>query len=177
VDDAVQVRDAGHKGRGVFALRDFSPGDLILRFERGRVVHTDEPALLSPWEREHLGELTAETCLILPPPRCYVNHACAPNAISSSESLLAWRDIRTGEEITIDYRLNSLDTWEMICACAAYTHPHLVIGDFFTLPGDLQDRYLPYAPPFVQQECLRRHGTVSYDTRHSIAQPLWPTVW
>jgi hypothetical protein len=57
MDDAVEVRDAGPKGQGVFALRDFSRGGLILRFARGRVVHTDELATLTPWEQEHLATI------------------------------------------------------------------------------------------------------------------------
>jgi hypothetical protein len=66
MDTPVEVRDAGLKGRGVFALRDFERGDVILQFERGRVVHANELATLTPWERMHLGELAADTCQVLP---------------------------------------------------------------------------------------------------------------
>lgn len=156
--DTVAVGTAGGKELGVFSLKDFRPGDLILRFEPGRTVHVDQLATLSTWEQDHLGELTEDTCQILPPPRCYVNHACVPNAVSTSSELRALRDIRAGEEITIDYRLNSLDDWEMACACGADGELHTVIGNFFTLPDHLQRRYLPDAPPFVQKAYRRRHG-------------------
>lgn len=73
--------------------------------------------MLMPWECNHLGELTADTCQVLPAPRCYLNHACAPNATSSSDTVRAWQAIQAGEEITIDQRLNALDDWEMRCAC------------------------------------------------------------
>jgi SET domain-containing protein len=135
MDDAVVVGEAGGKGLGVFAARAFEPGELILRFQ-GRVVHRDDLAALTPWEREHLGELTAATYQVLPPPRCYLNHACRPNAVSSSQAVHAWRAITAGEEITIDYRLNAHDdgdVWEMQCLCDAHDAPHVVIGDFFTL--------------------------------------------
>ena len=177
MDTPVEVRDAGPKGRGVFALRDFERGDVILQFERGRVVHANELATLTPWERKHLGELTADTGQVLPAPRCYLNHACAPNAISSSDTVRAWRDIRAGEEITIDYRLNALDDWEMRCACPGYNAPHVVIGNFFALPADLQRQYVPYAPPFVQQEYVRRYGTLGNGPEGTGWEQEWPTRW
>ena len=96
MDDPVIVKEAGEKGKGVFARRGFHAGDCILRF-RGRVVHRDELAALTPWEREHLGELTAETYQILPRPRCYINHACLPNAYSTNDAVYAWRGIATDE--------------------------------------------------------------------------------
>jgi hypothetical protein len=52
--------------------------------------------------------------------------------VPSLEAGAATRAIRAGEEITIDYRLNALDDWEMHCACPAYNAAHLVIGNFHT---------------------------------------------
>lgn len=159
-DEPIVVRDAGNKGLGVFAARAFRREDLILRFH-GRVVYRAALAELTPWEHEHLGELTADTYQILTAPRCYINHPCVPNAISTADAVYAWRDIAIGEEITIDYRLNAHDggdVWEMLCQCEAEDAPHIVIGDFFTLPDDLQASYAPYAPPFIQHEYRRRHS-------------------
>ncbi|MHB8644814.1 MAG: SET domain-containing protein-lysine N-methyltransferase [Thermomicrobiales bacterium] len=161
MDDAVIVKEAGYKGKGVFALRAHRQGDCILRFQ-GRVVHRDELAALTPWEREHLGELTAETYQILPSPRCYINHACLPNAYSTNDAVYAWREIAAGAEITIDYRLNAHDdgdVWEMLCRCGAQSEPHVVIGDFFSLSDEQQARYLPYAPAFIREEYRRRRGS------------------
>jgi hypothetical protein len=174
---AVEVRNAGPKGRGVFALRPFERGAVILQFERGRVVHVDQLATLTSWEREHLGELSADTCQVLPVPRCYLNHACAPNAISSSDTVRAWRNIQAGEEITLDYRLNALDAWELRCACPAYDVPHVVIGHFFTLSENLQRQYVPYAPPFVQQEYVRRYGLPGSGSEAGAWKQEWSVRW
>jgi hypothetical protein len=174
---SVEVREAGAKGRGVFAARDFAPGELVLRFERGRVVRVEEVAALPAWEREHLGELTARTCQVLPAPRCYLNHACAPNALSDATAVRAWRAIRAGEEVTIDYRLNALDDWTLACACDAALGPHTVVGDFFSLAAELQERYLPYAPPFVQREYWRRCRVPWREGARRLAAPRWPTSW
>ncbi len=120
MSESVAVREAGEKGVGVFAARDFHTGETILRFH-GRVVHHDALMALTPWEREHLGELTADTYQILPAPRCYLNHSCMPNAVSTDNMVFALRAIAAGEEVTIDYRLNAHDDgdiWEMVCRWA-----------------------------------------------------------
>ncbi len=157
--ESVAVREAGGKGQGLFATRDFRQGELILRF-KGRAVHRDDFYTLTSWEREHLGEITVDTYQVLPIPRCYLNHSCAPNAVSTNDAVYAWRDISVGEELTIDYRLNAhddRDVWEMICECEARTAPHIVRGDFFSLPEEIQEQYLPWAPRFIQEEYGRRH--------------------
>jgi SET domain len=97
---------------------------------------------------------------VLPPPRCYVNHSCVPNAVSTSDTVYARRDITAGEEITVDYRLNAYDdgdVWEMVCRCEMAPAGHLVRGDFFSLPADVQKEYLSEAPPFIQQMYRERH--------------------
>lgn len=160
MDDAVIIGEAGDKGNGVFARRGFSAGDCIMRFN-GRVVHHDASPTLTLWEREHLSERTAATYQILPSPRCYLNHACLPNAYSTDSAVYAWREIVAGEEIPVDYRLNAHDdgdVYEMVCHCAAYPEPHRVIGDFFSLSDERQAAYLPYAPTFIQEEYHRRRG-------------------
>jgi hypothetical protein len=47
----------------------------------------------------------------------------------------------------------------MVCSCDAEPQPHSVFGDFFTLPASLQEQYLPFAPPFIQEEWQRRRFT------------------
>jgi hypothetical protein len=93
--DGARDGDAGRKGKGVFARRDFQRGELILRFQ-GRVAHSDAVPDLTPWEQEHPVELTEEMYQLLPPPRCYLNHSCAPNAVSTSDTVYAWRHLAAG---------------------------------------------------------------------------------
>jgi hypothetical protein len=158
--DGVRVGDAGHTGRGVFTAEPFRAGERILGFQ-GRVVHRQDLAGLTTWEREHLGEVTAETYQVLPEPRCYLNHACAPNAVSTLDAVYARRDIAVGEEITIDYRLNAHDdgdVWEMTCRCEAFAGEHVVRGDFFSLPAAVQEEYVVDAPAFIQEAYRRRRS-------------------
>lgn len=77
----VEVRDAGPKGRGAFALRAFRKGEFIFRRRHSRVVTSREIPRLSEEDRRHLVELDLDRSAILLPPGCYLNHSCEPNAM------------------------------------------------------------------------------------------------
>jgi uncharacterized protein len=155
----VEVKDAGPKGRGVFARRDFARGEFIFRRRHSRVVGSSELPTLSEWESIHLCELSFDEFAILAPPGCYLNHSCDPNAMRHGVTVFAWRAIAAGEEITIDYRLNAFDgdTWP--CDCGADTCTGEVVGSFFAMDADRQQRLLPHAPEFIQREYRRRTAT------------------
>ena len=155
------MRDAPGKGKGVFAARLFARGDLILPFESGPIIDRAGVAWLGPWDREHLAEVGIGLWRLLPEPRCYVNHACDPNAVSTESAVTALRDIAVDDEITIDYRLNAYDdgsgAWEMDCRCDPARGPHHVVGDFFSLPEPTQQADLEWAPAFIREMYAARH--------------------
>ncbi len=151
------VREAPDKGLGVFALRDFAPGEFIFRRRHGRVVRGNEIAELTAEEQRHLCELDWETSAVLLPPGCYLNHSCDPNAMRSGVKVFAWKAIGEGEAITIDYRLNAFDEnerWE--CLCGASNCAGTVTNSFFSLSEERQLQYFRYAPRFIRTEYRRR---------------------
>jgi hypothetical protein len=152
----VIVGDAGVKGMGVFARRDFVRGEFIFRRRHGRVVANRDIPSLSEEEQRHLCELDFATSAVLLPPGCYLNHSCDPNAMRSGANVYAWREIHAGEEVTIDYRLNAHDGARWVCACGAANCQGYIIGDFFSLDPERQRAYLPYAPRFIRKEYRRR---------------------
>jgi SET domain-containing protein len=152
VIEDVEVRDAGRKGRGVFARRSFREGEFIFRRRHGRIVRAAQIRSLSAADRRHLCELDRERSAVLLPPGCYLNHSCDPNAMRSGVKVFAWRPIRRGDEITIDYRLNAYGGRRSPCACGTASCTGTVVGDFFSLSPDRQRRYLPYAPKFIRRE-------------------------
>lgn len=152
------VKQAGAKGKGVFAKRAFMRGEFIFRRRHGRVVHNNEIDMLSEEDQRHLCELDWEHSAVLLAPGCYLNHACDPNAMRKGTRVFAWRNISQGEEITIDYRLNAFTGEHWDCACGSVNCPGSIISSFFALSEDLQRTYLPYAPKFIQREYRQRHG-------------------
>ena len=152
----VDVRDAGMKGRGVFALRHFKRGDFIFRRRHGTIVANRDIPSLTETDRLHLCELDWATSAVLLPPGCYLNHSCDPNAIRSGVNVYAWKDIGAGEEVTIDYRLNAFDGERWECDCGSTNCLGYVIGSFFALDEERQCLYLPFAPRFIRSEHRRR---------------------
>jgi SET domain-containing protein len=152
----VVVRDAGRKGKGVFAVRAFVPGEFIFRRRHGRVVRNSLVASLTSEERRHLCELDYARSAVLVGPGAYLNHSCEPNAMRSGVRVFAWRRIRAGDEITIDYRLNAFGGERWKCACGTKSCTGTIRGDFFSLSPATQRAYLPYAPEFIRGEYRRR---------------------
>jgi len=148
----VAVHDAGRKGKGVFALRDFRKGEFIFRRRHGRVVTVWQIRNLSAGDRRHLCELDRKKSAVLLPPGCFLNHSCEPNAMRSGVKVFAWRTIRRGDEITIDYRLNAFSGERSSCACGSASCTGTITLDFFSLDEPTQRRYLPYAPQFIRRE-------------------------
>jgi [histone H3]-lysine36 N-trimethyltransferase len=152
----VVVRDAGRKGLGVFALRAFPKGEFIFRRRHDRIVANARVRSLSREDRQHLCELDYTRSAVLLPPGSYLNHSCEPNAMRSGVKVFAWRRIRAGEEITIDYRLNAFGGRRWKCSCGSASCTGEIVGDFFSLPPATQRDYLPFAPRFIRLEYRRR---------------------
>ncbi len=148
----VVVKDAGRKGKGVFALRDFKKGEFIFRRRNGKIVSDSDLPMLSEEDQRHLCELDRGISAVLLPPGCYLNHACDPNAMRKGSYVYAWRNISRGEEITIDYRLNAYTGEQWECYCGSANCRGYVVSDFFSLDEERQKAYLPYAPKFIREE-------------------------
>jgi hypothetical protein len=152
------VKQAGDKGTGVFAQREFRQGEFIFRRRHGQIVRNQDIALLSEDDQRHLCELDWETSAVLLPPGCYLNHSCEPNAMRKGTHVFAWTDIGRGDEITIDYRLNAFTGERCECACGSSTCQGFIMLSFFALSEEQQRLYLPYAPRFIRQAYRRRRG-------------------
>lgn len=148
----VTVKDAGNKGRGVFALRDFTRGEFLFRRRYSKAVAKRDIKSLPQEDQLHLCELDWETSALLLPPGCYLNHSCDPNAMRKGVNVYAWKDISQDEEITIDYRLNAFDGGRYECFCGSANCSGYMVNSFFALSQEQQRVYLPYAPKFIREK-------------------------
>jgi SET domain-containing protein len=152
----VVVAEADHKGMGVFARRGFRKGEFIFRRRHGRVVRSGDLRSLTANARRHLCELDFDRSAVLLAPGCFLNHSCDPNAMRHGVKVFAWRAIRKGEEITIDYRLNAFGGERTQCLCGSRSCAGTVVNSFFALSPRRQKSYLPHAPQFIRAEYRRR---------------------
>ena len=93
----VEVGQSSIHGRGLFARRPVSAGDLIGMYE-GPEVEVDGMHVL--WVEEGPDDwigYDGTNCLK------YLNHSAQPNAWMDGRTCYALRHIDSGEEITIDY--------------------------------------------------------------------------
>ena len=141
-------------GRGVFAIRDYRAGELILILHGPRIERTD-PLHACP-EGANLLQTGPRTYIKLEAPGVFFNHSCRPNAgIMANRRLVALRDITAGQEIRFDYSTTmDEDFWTMPCRCGE-EECRGVVTDFKYLPADLRRRYLDLG--VVQRFIARRY--------------------
>lgn len=84
-------------------------------------------------------------------PNQYLNHSCEPNSgIKGKVTMVALKDIKEGEEITIDYSIiEGDDLWEMKCNCGNKNCRQIIRSVQF-LPEKVFKKYLPYIPKYFK---------------------------
>ncbi|MEA2701614.1 MAG: uncharacterized protein QOE22_323 [Candidatus Parcubacteria bacterium] len=89
-------------------------------------------------------------------PNQYLNHSCSPNSgIKGKVTMIALRDIKEGEEITIDYSITESDNlWEMECTCGE-ANCRKLITSIHHIPEEQFNAYLPYVPTYFKKLYLR----------------------
>lgn len=126
----IYVADTERNGKGIFTGEDIPSGGLIFLVEG---MMKREPYLL---ELYYIGErwlgVDRETWIEPPEqnPMYFTNHSCNPNAILEDRlKVVALRQIKKDEEITIDYALTEEDPyWKMECHCAEQNCRGLIVG-------------------------------------------------
>jgi len=128
-------------GLGLFANRDISPGERILRIE-GPLIDFAETKRRGPRECMAI-QIGYDTYIDTQAPGVFVNHSCDPNSgIRANHDLVALREIRKGQEIRFDYSTTMEEqSFTMQCLCGA-PECRKIVSDFSTLPRQVQDRYI-----------------------------------
>ncbi len=124
-DEDVQVKSTSC-GKGVFAARQFLPGELVMEIT-GQLLRRDQYDGSS-----YVMELTDKWSMEPTIPAAYLNHSCSPNCellqlTKYSLGLLALCNIEAGTELTFDYQWPALD-WIPRCQCGAPNCRGWVVG-------------------------------------------------
>ena len=115
---SVEVRRSAIDGRGVFALRPFSAGEVVLRWDVSRRVPRGEASHLPDAEQKYLHPYDEGFLVVVQPPERYVNHSCDNNTEVRDFCDVAVRDIRPGEEVTSDYEADGAGL-KFECRCGS----------------------------------------------------------
>lgn len=161
----VQVMEAKNKGRGVFASKNFCKGECVL-YISGDVIETSDPSNYPEETREHwgpMGRVGRKYRFIKPEkPWMYINHSCNANAgIVNDRKLIAVRDIKKGEEITIDYSALDIESLtqgkkqlKMECQCNS-KNCRRRITTFDMLDKVDQHRLKRFLNPYLRKKYLK----------------------
>jgi hypothetical protein len=91
-----------HK-QGVFALRGFCIGEVVLRWDTSVCISSIETDTIQDTEKGYLHPYSSDRLILVQPPERYVNHSCSHNTEVHNFCDVAIRDIAPGEEITSNY--------------------------------------------------------------------------
>lgn len=114
--DKVIVKQSNIHGKGVFATRDFKADDIVLQWDKSRLLSVEETKKLTNDEKRYIN-LVDGIYIQMQEPEKYVNHSCNPNTTTKQFSDIATRNIKKGEEITSNYNEESPTSVKFKCDC------------------------------------------------------------
>jgi uncharacterized protein len=143
------VKKSATQGRGLFARRPIREGEIV-SIKGGRLL----TRRLLHQHREQVGaaDLQITDGLFLAPlsgrergrVMMYLNHSCEPNVgIQGQIVFVAMRDVRSGEELTIDYAMFDSDSTPMTCNCQTASCRRTITDTDWRRP-ELQRKYRGY---------------------------------
>lgn len=147
MDLGYELRGAGDgKGDGVFATRNFQPGETVL-------VGVIERRL--PANHSHATQVSQSDYVLLGGLAPMVNHSCEPNCgirlnKSGAPDLVARQEIVPGDEINFDYAMRnySVEYFDASCQCGAAYCRSSVTG-WKDLPDERRTAYRGLVAPYL----------------------------
>ncbi len=148
------------EGQGLFATKPIKKGEIIA-IKGGHIIdwktlkkrekligasylQIDDGFILAPLTKNEVGKVMM-----------FLNHSCNPNVgVRGEITIVAMRDIKIGEELTIDYAMIDDDNYRMKCNCGARNCRKIVTGKDWKRK-DLQRKYGKYFSTFLREKIER----------------------
>ncbi len=158
-DARVEIRPSLIQGGGMFACQPIQAGEIVA-IVGGTVMTEDEfhayIATVPRFNATQIGERLHLVDLIQAPETVAgsINHSCDSNLWLRDEvTMVARRAIASGEELTLDYALTTVEPdWQLDqpCQCGTPACRHIIRGTDWQLP-DVQLRYQGHFAPFINE--------------------------
>lgn len=142
-------------GKGVFAGEDIKAGEVIQPVEGKMVFKTIKSKKDSLSYPNWIG-VGLNQWIDPKKPFKFLNHSCNPNAgakatLKGETRIIAMKNIKEGEEITLDYAIIEGDPmWELKCSCGEKNCRKIIRSVHFIPPRQFS-KYLPYIPRYFQK--------------------------
>lgn len=116
----IEVKESKIEGKGVFAVRDFKKGEVVIDWSTCSDVLTKEQMENMPaHKKRYVSYLSKGKYVFFKSPGKYVNHSCDSNTKSLNGCDVAVKNIKKGEEITADYVREKVPGLNMECKCGS----------------------------------------------------------
>ena len=109
----IEVKKSKIIGKGVFALRDFKKGEVVLKWNPKSITKAEAENLPSAEKNYVLHR--GRKFYIMQDPERFVNYSCESNTFTKDFSDIASRDIKKGEEITTTHDEEDINAFECRC--------------------------------------------------------------
>lgn len=156
-----KVKKSMVEGRGLFAIRPIKKGEVV-GIKGGHIIdwqsyekhkkligdsylQIDDNFILAPLTRAEL-----------PKVMMFLNHSCEPNVgVRDEITFVAMKDIKAGEELTIDYAMIDADRYTMQCNCGQKSCRKIVTGKDWQ-NRELHAKYEGYFARYIQDKFARK---------------------
>ena len=135
-------------GKGIILSRDVKKNEAVFLFKGKEVDYTKGTWWCKP---NHLQVGYARW--IEPAPNSagtFLNHSCGPTAgIHGKNRIVAMRNLKKGEEITVDYALSeTYPLWHMRCRCKS-ANCRKVVKPYQDLSDQRKYKFRPYTAKYI----------------------------
>lgn len=150
-----ELRETIGKGLGVFAKRGYAPGQTVIVGVIERTLGGND---------SHATQVGVDRFIRHKGLNCLVNHSCDPNC-GISENHMGWhdiiaiKDIRADQEITIDYAMRNytIEHFPNQCTCGSVDCRGKITG-WKDLPWKTKARYLKCSASYLWKIEEQRRG-------------------
>jgi len=161
ISSKVEIRKSPLQGRGMFAKEEIEKGEVVVIWGATATNIFTEDEIRAGKARKH-SSVQIEDGLYLAgeidDPNVdsdLINHSCDSNTwMQNAVTLIARRDIKTGEELTVDYALWETDEkWmgDFDCKCSTQVCRKQITGNDWKLHS-VQQRYKGHFSPFLNRK-------------------------
>jgi hypothetical protein len=163
IDPRIELRKSSISGDGMFALEPIQKGETVCIV--GGMVMTDSEFAAFQATHSFYNSIQIDDHLhLVEDPEITrsldgsMNHSCDSSAWMEDEvTLVARRDIKDGEEVTVDYALFTTQSNWMLdsrCHCGSQHCRRIITGDDWRRK-DVQERYRNHFSPFINRRIER----------------------
>lgn len=153
----IEIKKSGIHGKGIFTKKNIKKGEIVFII-KGKLVKFEVHNKKESSKGPNWVGISKNTWINPFEPAKNLNHSCNPSCgIKGKVQIIALRNLKAGEEITIDYSTTEMDTlWQMKCNCGSKNCRKIIKSVQF-LPEKVYKKYIPFVHTYFMKLYNRTH--------------------